>query len=194
MTLPGTHIALSKAGAMGLAMAIGAVALLAIAASLPYFWRSVIAAQLSESRGLLTLIETKSRTAAIRKGAALTPADDIAPLFVTGGTSGLALAELQRLAGAMAERNELVVERTQPLPTEEKDGAATLRLEIETSGSIEGLRGFLHGLETGTPLIFVRSAHVSAGPAEADAGRSLPSERLSVRLELEAYGWWETSP
>ena len=94
----------------------------------------------------------------------------------------------------MAEQNGLVVERTQPLPTEEKDGAATLRLEIETGGSIEGLRGFLHGLETGTPLIFVRSAHVSAGPAEADAGRSLPSERLSVRLELEAYGWWEASP
>jgi len=192
--LPGTHIALSKAGAMGLAMAIGAVVLMAVAASLPYFWHSAIAAQLSESRDLLALIETKSRAAASRKGAALTAADDIAPLFVTGGTAGLALAELQRLAGAMAEQNGLVVERTQPLPTEEKDGAATLRLEIETSGSIEGLRGFLHGLETGTPLIFVRSAHISAGPVEADAGPSLPSERLSVRLELEAYGWWEASP
>lgn len=193
MTLPGTKIVLSRAGAMGLAMAAGAVVLLAIAASLPYFWHSAIVAQLSESRELLTLIESKSRTAANRKGAALTPADDIAPLFVTGGTAGLALAELQRLAGTLAEQNGLVVERTQPLPAEEKNGAATLRLEIETSGSIEGLRGFLHGLETGTPLIFVRSAHISAGSAEADAGGSLPSERLSVRLELEAYGWWEAS-
>ncbi len=193
MTLPGTKIVLSRAGAMGLAMAAGAVVLLAIAASLPYFWHSAIVAQLSESRELLTLIESKSRTAANRKGAVLTPADDIAPLFVTGGTAGLALAELQRLAGTLAEQNGLVVERTQPLPAEEKNGAATLRLEIETSGSIEGLRGFLHGLETGTPLIFVRSAHISAGSAEADAGGSLPSERLSVRLELEAYGWWEAS-
>jgi len=192
VTLPGTKIALSKTGAMGLAIVTGAVVLLAVAASLPYFWHAAIAAQLSESRELLTLIESKSRSAANRKGAALTPADDIAPLFVTGGTAGLALAELQRLAGTLAEQNGLVVERTQPLPAEEKNGAATLRLEIETSGSIEGLRGFLHGLETGTPLIFVRSAHISAGPAEADAG-SLPSERLSVRLELEAFGWFEAS-
>jgi hypothetical protein len=94
----------------------------------------------------------------------------------------------------MAEQNGLVVERTQPLPTEEKGGAAILRLEVETGGSIEGLRGFLHGLETGTPLIFVRSAHISAGPAEADGGPTLPSERLSARLQFEAYGWWEASP
>jgi len=188
------HIVLSKAGAIGLAMAIAAVMLMAAAASVPYFWHAAIAGQLAESRDLLTLIETKTRSAASRKGAALTPADDIAPLFVSGSTSGLALAELQRLAGTMAEQNGLVVERTQPLPAEEKDGAAILRLEVETSGSIEGLRGYLHGLETGTPLIFVRSAHISAGPAEGETGQSVPSERLSVRLELEAFGWWEASP
>jgi hypothetical protein len=191
MTLPRTRFALSRAGVMGLAMVIGAVVLLGVAASLPYFWRAAVAAQLSESRDLLTLIEAKTRNAADRKGAALTPADDIAPVFVAGSTSGLGLAELQRLAGAVAEQNGLVVERTQPLPAEEKDGHASLRMEVETSGSIEGLRGFLHAIETGTPLIFVRSAHISSGAAESESGQSLPSERLSARLELEAFAWWE---
>jgi hypothetical protein len=91
----------------------------------------------------------------------------------------------------MAEQNGLVMERTQPLPAEEKDGLAILRMEVETSGSIEGLRGYLHAIETGTPLMFVRRAHISAGPAESESGESLPSEHLSARLELEAFAWWE---
>jgi general secretion pathway protein M len=194
MTLAGANFKLSRAGSIGLMLVAGAIVLLALTASLPFVWHAAVAAQLNESRDLLRLIESKTRNAAGRKGAALTSADDIAPLFVTGGTSGLVLAELQRLAGVMAEQNGLVVERTQPLPIEEKDGAAILRLEVETSGSIEGLRSLLHELETGTPLIFVRSAHISAGPAEGETGQTLPSERLSVRFELEAYGWWEASP
>lgn len=193
MRLARPEFALSRAGAAGLAMVIGAIVLLGLAASLPYFWHTAVAAQLSESRELLTLIEAKTRNAASHEGAALTSAGDIAPIFVAGSTSGLALAELQRLAGAVADHNGLVVERTQPLPTEEKDGHAILRMEVETSGSIEGLRGFLHAIETGTPLIFVRRAHISSGPAESQSGQSLPSERLSARLELEAFGWWEAS-
>jgi hypothetical protein len=193
MTRPRAQFALSKAGAKGLAIVIGAIVLLAVAASLPYFWHAAVAAQLSESRDILSLIERKTRNAASRRGAALTSADDIAPVFIAGNTTGLALAELQRLAGAMAEQNGLVVERTQPLPTEEKDGLAILRMEVETSGSIVGLRGYLHAIETGTPLIFVRRAHISASQAESESGDSLPSERLSVRLELEAFGWWEAS-
>jgi type II secretion system (T2SS) protein M len=192
MTRRPAQFVLSKAGATGLAIVIGAIVLFAVIASLPYFWHAAITAQLSESRDLLTLIEAKTRNAANRKGAALTPADDIAPVFAAGGTSGLALAELQRLAGAMAEQNGLVLERTQPLPTEEKDGLAILRMEVETSGSIEGLRGYLHAIETGMPLIFVRRAHISTAPAESESGQSLPSEHLSARLELEAFAWWET--
>ncbi len=191
MTRPPARLVLSKAGAMGLAIVIGAIVLFAFAASLPFFWHAAVAAQLSESRDLLMLIEAKTRNAASRKGATLTSADDIALVFAAGGTSGLALAELQRLAGAMAELNGLVLERTQPLPTEEKDGLAILRMEVETSGSIEGLRGYLHAIETGTPLIFVRRAHISTGAAESDSGQGLPSERLSARLELEAFAWWE---
>ena len=57
MTRPRAQFALSTAAAKGLAIVIGAIVLLAVAASLPYFWHAAVAAQLSESRDILSLIE-----------------------------------------------------------------------------------------------------------------------------------------
>ena len=82
----------------------------------------------------------------------------------------------------------MVIERTRPLPTDIRQGLASLRMEVNTSGSIEDLIGYLHAIETGAPLIFVNQVHIAPGQHAADGE---PSDNLSVRLEVEAFAWWE---
>jgi len=94
---------------------------------------------------------------------------------------------LQRLMVDTAEKHGMLVERTRPLPADNRQGVAALRMEVNASGSIEALRGYLHGIETGAPLIFVNQVHISAGPAAADGDTS---DNLSVRLEVEGFAWW----
>ena len=68
-------------------------------------------------------------------------------------TPGLALAALRRLVGGVAQENGLVLQRVQPLQSEDRDGLSVLRMEVETTGRLESLRGYLLALETGLPLI-----------------------------------------
>lgn len=67
-------------------------------------------------------------------------------------------------------------------------------MEVEASGSIESLRGYLLAIETGQPLIFVNSAKISAAEFQTENAAELPSSKLAVALQLEAYGWWEAAP
>jgi general secretion pathway protein M len=111
-------------------------------------------------------------------------------MFVKGGTSGVAMAEMQRVLVDMAGKHGMVVERTRPLPNDTRQGLAALRMEVNASGSIEALRGYLHQIETGTPLIFVNQVHIAPGPAVPDGDIS---DNLSVRLEVEGFAWWENA-
>ncbi len=185
---------LSGRGLTGLALVIAALAAMAAVAALPFVWYSASSAELADSRNALRLLEAKLKNATRGERPPLVVSDDIAPMFVSGTTPGLALAELQRLAGKLAQDNGMVVERTQLLPTENSGGLAVLRMEIETSGSLADLRGYLLAIETGEPLILIKEATIGVPAAAGDAGAALPSDHLSVALQVEAYGWWEALP
>jgi general secretion pathway protein M len=175
---------LSKGGMRGLATLIAAVVLLIAIAVAPFLWQLALDSRLSEGREFLTLLEAKVR--ASPQQSALNP-QTVETIFIKGGTSGLATAELQRLLVDTAEKHGMVIERTRLLPGENRQGLAVLRMEVNTSGSIEALRGYIHGIETGTPLVFVNQVHIAAGPAVPDGETS---DNLSVRLEVEAFAWW----
>jgi len=175
----------SRQALRGLALLVGAGLFLVAAAIAPFLWHLSLSSRLVESQEFLALLEAKAR-ANPRQGAILTP-QAAETIFIKGATSGLAAAELQRLMVDTAEKHGMVVERTRPLPADNREGVAALRMEVNASGSIEALRGYLHGIETGVPLIFVNQVHISAGPAVADGDIS---DNLSVRLEVEGYAWW----
>jgi hypothetical protein len=177
---------LSKEGMRGLAIIVGAVLILTAAAIAPFVWEFMLASRLSEGRDFETLLETKVR-ANPQAMSALNP-QTVNTVFIPGATSGLAAAELQRLLVDSAEKHGMVVERTRPLPIENREGLASVRMEVNASGSIESLRGYIHGIETGAPLIFVNQVHIAAGPTVPDGD---VSDNLSVRLEVEVFAWWE---
>jgi Type II secretion system (T2SS), protein M subtype b len=194
MTATARKAWLSRQGVWGLAILLIAILAMSAIAALPYYWNAMASAQLNESRNELHFVEAKLKSAKRTQRIGLSAADNIEPLFTSGATSGLALADLQRLVGNIAEVNGMVIERTQPLQTEYSNGLAVLRMEVEASGSIENLRGYLLAIETGQPLIFVNSAKISASESQTENAVELPSDKLTVALQLEAYGWWEAAP
>jgi hypothetical protein len=194
MTATSRKAWLSRQGAWGLAILLIAILALSGIAALPYYWNAMATAQLNESRNELRFVEAKLKSAKRTQRMGLSAADNIEPLFTSGATSGLALAELQRLVGNIAEVNGMLLERAQPLQTEYSNGLAVLRMEVEASGSIESLRGYLLAIETSQPLIFVNSAKISASESQTENAAELPSDKLTVALQLEAYGWREAAP
>jgi hypothetical protein len=177
---------LSREGWKGLVFLVAAAILMALVVAAPYAWRSAVASQIEEKQRFLTLLEAKARSKPQFQDALNPRTVDTA--FITGATSGLATAELQRLLVDTAEKHGMVVERTRPLPAESGEGVVSLRMEVNTSGSIEALRGYLYALETGAPLIFVNQVHImtAQGAPEGEA-----SEHLNVRLEVEGFAWRE---
>jgi hypothetical protein len=179
---------LSRDGVRGLTFLIGAALMLAVIGIAPFAWEFALNSRMAESKEFLALLEAKVR-ADPNRAAALSP-EAVETMFVKGGTTGLATAELQRVLIDSAEKHGMVIERTRPLPTEMRRGLAVVRMEVNASGDIEALRNYLHGIETGTPLIFVNQVHIAAGPATPDGDIS---DNLNVRLEVEAFGWWENA-
>ena len=185
---------LSAKGRWGLVLIVMGVIALAAAAIVPFAWRESLAAEIVEKRVELRFIEGRLKAAKGGVKVRLTAADNIDPLFVAGTTPGLALAGLQDFVGKLASDNGMAVERLQPLQADNEGGLAVLRMEVEAAGSIESVRNYLLALEAGQPLIFVNRARIAAPEGAAAESAALPSEKLSVALQLEAYGWWEATP
>jgi Type II secretion system (T2SS), protein M subtype b len=190
MTTASAKTGLSSRGMWGLIILISAVVVMAAIAALPFYWHSANSAALAEAQAELRFIEARLKSANRNSPAGLTIADNIDQIFIQSTTSGLGQASLQQILGRIADENRMVVERAQPLDSERHGNLAVLRLEIEASGSIEGLRGYLHAIETGQPFIFVNRAKISA----PETGEGNPSDRLTVALQVEAYSWWDSEP
>jgi hypothetical protein len=184
---------LSPQGAWGLGILAAAALLLGTAAALPHAWFARTEARLAEARAEFAFLEARLGADKSVRKRQLTAADNVDSLFMPGTTSGLAQAEMQGLVGRLAQQHGMVVERSQPLPAEVRDGIAVLRMDVEASGSLENLRGYLLAVETGEPLIFVTRAKIAVDESRIDEA-ALPSDRLAVALQLEAYGWWEAAP
>jgi hypothetical protein len=185
---------LSRQGIWGLAVLAAVVVAMAGIAALPYFWLDAGGAKLAERKTELHFLEARLKSTKGAQHMALTAADNIEPLFVPGSTAGLATASLQSLVAKIAQQNGMVVERTQALQTEQRDGLGVLRMEVEASGSIANLRGYLLAIEAGEPLVFINQAKMSADPSAGAGDGALPSDKLTVALQLEAYGWWRAEP
>lgn len=185
-------LGLTASGTWGLVIAVAGLAGLAAAAAAPYAVRSSFAPQIAESDELLSLIESKVSHARSQGEGGLTPGPRADAVFVKGATPGMAVADLQRIVSSIAAANGMAVDRMQPIATDAKPGLGVLRMNVDAVGNIESLRGYLHALETSVPLIFVSEAHVA--PDTAATGQGLPSDRLVVSLQVEAYSWWDQTP
>jgi Type II secretion system (T2SS), protein M subtype b len=194
MTVRANASTLSANGRWGAALLLAGIIVMAGLASLPYIWHANANETLAEKNLELRFIEAKLKSARNNRRSNLTAVDNIEPIFVAGNTPGLALAEMQNFVGTLASGNGMSIDRLQPLQTELDGSLAVLRMEVETVGSIESLRGYLLALETAEPVMFINRVRISAPDNQAEASGALPSDKLTVLVQLEAFGWWEALP
>ena len=165
---------------------------MAAVAALPFIWNAGQQDALAEKQLERRFMEAKLQSAAKGPRNRLTASDDVGPIFVSGSTPGLAVAQMQGVASQLASDSGMTVERLQPLQSDQEGQLALLRMEAEVTGSIVGLRQYLAALESSVPYVFVNRVRIDA-PDNAGDG-ALPSDKLTVTLQLESFGWWETAP
>ena len=178
---------MTRKGFAGLTILLATALLMGAAAAAPYYWMAAMAPEVKEAGDTLAFLESKMGDTKVGGPSVRINADAV---YVKGATPGLAGAELQRIVANLAQTSGMALDKMEVLASEERDGATVLRLDVETAGNIESLRTYLHSIETSAPLIFVREAHVGVAQQDGDAAVTLPSERLTVGLQLEALAWW----
>jgi hypothetical protein len=162
---------------------VGAVVLLAVMASLPYFWAAREEANLAETRSELAFLQKKRESRATSGTSQVSADDDTSSMLLSGNTAGLASAAFQTKVSGLAAENNLTLSRMSSLLSEPRGALQSVKLDISATGEIENLRSFLVALEGTSPFMFVRDAKVSKAVTKDDS----QSRTLEINLRLEAF-------
>jgi general secretion pathway protein M len=168
---------LSRIAALGLVAL--ALCLAALAAVVPFARMTAAGEEIGSLNNQIALHERLLRAAATR------PAHAARDVLVAGETSGLAGAELQRVVTELARRSGLSLRSTHvAVPKREADLAA-IGVEVSLQGQMEGLRAFIHAIETGAPVLFVEMLSIKSVPSYQPVPQ--PAS-LDVTLRVRGYG------
>lgn len=169
---------LSRQGATAAGLAAVLVVSLAAASVLGLRWNGDLREQLASRMATVSALT--------RRGSAgdSSPAANAHHWLISGSTRGIAVAELQRIISDVAGTNDMLIDSMQALTPDIRDGITAVRIEAMMRGSLTGLVGSIHAIETRLPLLFVSEADITAG---IDGPVENPSSHLTVRLVVEGY-------
>ena len=108
----------------------------------------------------------------------------LAALLAVAPFVRMAAAELQRVISELARQNALSLRSTQVAPAKREADLTVLAVEVSLQGGIEGLRTFVHSLETGAPVLFIDALSIKS-VAQPTANRPA---LLDVSLKVRGYG------
>ena len=105
--------------------------------------------------------------------------------FLTGESESLIAAMLQSRVAEVAEASGVALTSFRTLDPKPAEGLVDLALEVTLSGDLAGLRGWLDGIESATPLLFVSRAEVRSD-GRGDSG---DGEQPMLEAKLEVHGY-----
>jgi general secretion pathway protein M len=156
-----------------------ALGLAAVAAIAPFVQMAAVEGEMTATADQIGQHERLLRAAARR------PAHAARDMLVTGETSGLAGAELQRVLTELARRSGLSLRSTHVAPPKREADLAAIGVEVSLQGQMEGLRTFLHAIETGTPVLFIETLAIRSAPSYQAVAQPIS---LDVTLRVRGYG------
>jgi general secretion pathway protein M len=168
---------LRRAAALGLVVL--ALALAALTALLPL---ARMAAVGEENAAVTDLIAQQER---LLQAAARRPAHAARNLLLAGETSGLAGAELQRLVSELARQSRMSLRSANVTPPKREADLTTVGVDVTLNGTTEGLRSFLHSIETGVPILFIEALSIRSVPSYQPVQQAVS---LDVVLRIRGYG------
>ena len=172
--LPGPLRRMVALGLVGLAL--GIAALLAVA---PFVRTAAVEEEIAASTELIAQSERLLRAASSQ------PAHAAHNLLLAGETSGMAGAELQRMISELARQYGLSLRSTNVTPAKREADLTVIGVDVNLQGQTEGLRSFVHAIETGTPILFIETLSVRSVMTYQPAQQPVA---LDVTLRVRAYG------
>jgi general secretion pathway protein M len=158
-----------------LALALLAVVLIALGAlaAAPFFRIGTLEVAVAEKQRVLPELRAQiARESELKKEHAdLAALGQDKSLLLEGDKIGVAGANLQSLVNGLVIANGGTASSIQNLPPKEDGNLMRISVSLSINVGIDGLRDIVHGLETGTPLIFiddivVRAIHDDFRPPE----------------------------
>jgi general secretion pathway protein M len=146
---------------------------------MPFVWTAAVSGEIAIVNDQIVQQERLLRAAARR------PARTARDMLVTGETSGLAGAELQRVVTELARRSGLSLRSTHVAATKREADLAAIEVEVSLQGQTEGLRAFIHAIETGTPILFIETLSIRSAPSYQTVPQPV---LLDVTLRVRGYG------
>ena len=105
--------------------------------------------------------------------------------FIDGATIGVAEANLQKLLVEIIDRNGGQATSVQILPGTANGGTTRVSINLSIRADIVGLRGILHRIETGLPLLFVDQ--FSARAPAVNLQRVAGANALTITMRVSGY-------
>jgi general secretion pathway protein M len=158
------------------ALVLAAAALVALA---PFARTATLNEQIAAVTDLIAQQERLLRRTAIR------PARVAKEVMLAGESSGLAGAELQRLISELARQNDMSLRSTNLAAPKREADFTVIAVDASLNGRMEGLRSFLHAVETGAPILFIEALSVRSLPATQSGEQPVA---LDVTLKVRGYG------
>jgi general secretion pathway protein M len=166
-----------RAAAVALvALALGLAVTVAVA---PFAMMAAVGLEIEAAAGLAAQQQRLLQAAARR------PAQATRDALIAGDTSGMTGAELQRIVSELARRHGLALRSANVTPPKREADLTMIGVDISLQGQTEGLRAFLHAIETGSPLLFIDTLSIKSVPSY----QPLPQPvALDVALRIRGYG------
>jgi general secretion pathway protein M len=181
---------ISASAALAVGVLVAGLALLALLATLPFVRLGGLEQSIASNQTeLLELRKEIAREAELRKeNSELTSAgQDARVLLLEGETTGIAGANLQKMVSGLILEHGGAASSFQILPPKEDGNLMRIPMSLSISVGIDGLRDIIHGLETGTPLIFVDDITVRAQQDDFRAPDPHYLGPLDVTLQVSGF-------
>lgn len=167
---------LRRAAALGLlVLVLGLAALAAVAPMLQ------LAAVREDSAAAVERIAQLERLIA---AVARRPAHAQRKVLLAGETSGMAGAELQRLVSETARKSGLSLRSTNVTTPKRESELTAIGVDVSLQGQTDGLRAFLHAIETGVPILLIETLAVRSVPAYQPMPQPVV---LDIALRIRGY-------
>jgi general secretion pathway protein M len=168
---------LRRAVALGLLVLV--LGLAAFAALTPFVRLAAVGEEIAAATESISQQERLLRAAARR------PMQAVHKVLLAGETSGMAGAELQRLISELARQSGMSLRSATVTPPKREADMTIIGVDVSLQGQIQGLRAFLHAIETGVPILFIETLSVRSVPVYQQVQQPVT---LEVALRIRGYG------
>lgn len=179
----------SRGLAIGLVLAL--FALVAIMVYVPWqhahrHYDTAIEEQLDRTSRYLRIAAQREK---IEANIALIQKRDASRYYLKASAPALAAAEVQQMAQAIVEANELKVDSTQIAAHKDEGPRRRVVVNFKLRGPLPAVQKALYELETALPYIYVDNLVVSSSVTRGRAFRPAPGVEPDIMVQFDLYGF-----